>query len=115
MLGWLAPTCPLGTGEKMWTEFRMRWLAGKLGLDRLVGAEVILPEPRFLPDPYRGTPDDARRIFERVCGYMRLDPGRFALSVVPDDSIQGAVGLYYVEERPRIELAHEAARERTAR
>ena len=31
MLGWLRPRCPLDTGEKMWIEFRMRWLAGKLG------------------------------------------------------------------------------------
>ena len=95
MLAWLGPKCPLDTGEKMWTEFRMRWLAGKLGLARLVDAEVILPQHRFFPDLYTGTPTDARRIFDRVCGYMKLDPNRFDLEVLPDDSIQGAVGLYY--------------------
>ncbi len=106
MLGWLRPQCPLNTGEKRWTEFRMRWLAGKLGLDRLVGSEVILPEHRFFPDPYNGTPDDAQRIFERVCDYMKLDPSRFDLYVLPDDAIEGAVGLYHQAERPRIILAH---------
>lgn len=105
MLGWFRPKCPLDTGEKMWTEFRMRWLAGKLGLDRLVDAAVILPDQRFFPDPYRGTPDDARRIFDRVCGYMKLEPTRFDLEVLPGDSMDGAVGLYYRDERPRIELA----------
>ncbi len=104
MLGWLGPKCPLDTGEKMWTEFRMRWLAGKLGMDRLVGSEVILPQDRYFPEPYTGTPADARRIFDRVCGYMRLDPNRFDFEVLPDDSIQGAVGLYYEGERPRIVL-----------
>jgi hypothetical protein len=106
MLGWFGPKCPLDTAEKMWTEFRMRWLAGKLGIDRLLDAEVILPEERFFPDPYGGTPDYARRIFERVCGYMNLDPDRFDLEVLPDDSIRGAVGLYDHGERPRIVLAH---------
>jgi hypothetical protein len=106
MLGWLKPRCPLDTGEKRWTEYRMRWLAGKLGLDRLVCCDVILPEHRFFPDPYNGTPDDAPRIFERVCGYMNLDPSRFDLHVLPDDAIQGAVGLYHRGERPQIILAH---------
>ena len=105
MLGWLRPRCPLATGGKMWIEFRMRWLAGKLGIDRLIGSEVILPEPRYFPDPYNRAPEDARRIFDRVCGYMKLDPDKFVLEIVPDDSIPGAAGLYYQEERPRIVLA----------
>jgi hypothetical protein len=106
MFGWLGPKCPLDTGEKMWTEFRMRWLAGKLGLDRLVSAEVILPEPRFFPDPYTGTPADARRIFNRVCGYMKLNSNRFELEVLPDDSIRDTAGRYHAGQRPRIVLAH---------
>jgi HEAT repeats len=105
MPGWLGPRCPLETGEKMWTEYRMRWLAGKLGFDRLVGSEVILPIPQYFPDPYTGTPADVWRIFDRVCGYMKLDPAPFDLEVVPDDFIRGAVGLYSQAERPRIVLA----------
>jgi HEAT repeats len=105
MLGWLGPKCPLDTGEKMWTEHRMRWLAGKLGINRLMASEVILPEPRFFPDPYGGTLADARRIFDRVCGYMGLDPERFELEVLPDESIRGAAGIYEPGERPRITLA----------
>lgn len=105
MLTWLSPKCPLATGEKMWTESRMCWLAGKLGLDRLIGAEVVLPEHRYFPDPFAGTPADARRIFDRVCGYMRLDPNRFDLDVVPDDDIPGFAGEYIEGERPRIVLA----------
>ena len=105
MLGWLGPKCPLDTGEKMWTEYRMRWLAGKLGLGRLVGSEVILPQEQFFPDPYTGTPADARQMFDRVCGYMKLNPRRFDFDVMPDDAIEGAVGLYYEGDRPRILLA----------
>ena len=60
---------------------------------------------RYFPDPYSGALADARRMFVRVCGYMKVDPNRFDLDVVPDDSIRGAVGLYYQDERPRIVLA----------
>jgi hypothetical protein len=108
MLSWLDPKCPLETSEKVWTEFRMRWLAGKLGLDRLIHSEMILPEPRFFPDPYTGTPADAQRIFDRVCGFMKLEPGRFDVEVLPDDSMFGAAGLYYHGEKPRIALAQKS-------
>ena len=99
------PRCPLETRDKLWTESRMRWLARTIGFDRLLGAEVILPEPRFFPDAYAGTPDDARRIFDRVCGFMGLDPARFDLDVVPDASIPNAAGCYIPGQWPRILLA----------
>ena len=106
MLAWLGPKCPLATGEKMWTEFRMRWLAGKLGVDRLLCSEVVLPEGRFFPGPYAGTPADARRIFDRVCGYMKLDPNRFEFNILPDSAMPDAVGAYCEAERPQIVLAY---------
>jgi hypothetical protein len=83
----------------------MRWLAGKLGIDRVKRAEVILPDAEYFPDPYTGVPGDARRIFDRVCGYMGLDPDRLDLDVVPDDDIPGFAGQYIAGERPRIVLA----------
>jgi hypothetical protein len=82
----------------------MRWLAGKLGLDRLKRAEVILPDDRFFPDPYTATPADARLIFDRVCGYMKLDPRRFDLAVLPPSAVRNAPGLYYDAGRPQIVL-----------
>lgn len=105
MFGWFEPRCPLETNQKMWTESRLKWLAGKLGFDRLTGCEIILPEERFFPEPYAAGPDDARTIFNRVCGYMKLDPDRFDLQVLPDESMPSAVGLYHQAERPLILLA----------
>jgi hypothetical protein len=102
---WFAPACPLETGEKLWTESRMRWLAGTLGIERLLRCEVILPEPRYFPDPYAGTHADARRIFDRVCGYMGLEPGRFDLDVVPEQAIPNAAGQYKAGDRPRVVLS----------
>jgi hypothetical protein len=106
MFDWFEPRCPLATAEKLWTESHMRWLAGKLGFDRLVSSEVILPEDRFFPESYSRDPDGARTIFNRVCGYMKLDPDRYDLHIMPDESIRGAAGLYHQSERPEILLAH---------
>src|SRR5438046_3112392 len=52
----------------------MRWLADQFGRDHLVAARVILPTPEYFPDPYSGSEDDARRLVQRVCGYMGLRP-----------------------------------------
>src|SRR5437762_1035354 len=38
MFGWFAPKCPLATWEKVWTETRMRWLADRFGVRRLLDA-----------------------------------------------------------------------------
>jgi hypothetical protein len=102
MLNWLIPMCPVETGWKIWTESRMRWLTDKLGFDRLASIEVILPEHRYFPDPYAATPDDARKVFDRVCGYMKLDPNRFELDVIPEEELDDFVGEYIAGERPRI-------------
>ena len=76
----------------MWTEWRMRWLAGKLGFHRLTGSEVILPEERYFPERYSRDPDARRTIFKRVCGYMKLDPDRYDLDILPDGSIEALSG-----------------------
>jgi len=62
MFGWFAPKCPLRTGEKTWTETRMRWLADTFGVDRLLKAHVLVPTPTSFPTPYHGTPADAQHV-----------------------------------------------------
>jgi hypothetical protein len=107
ILSWLGPKSPLETAEKVWIESRMRWLAGQLGLDRLQSSQVILPDARFFPDRYTGTADDGRRIFDRVCGYMKLDPNRYELEFLHDVCMGDFAGLYDGPARPRILLRHE--------
>jgi len=74
MTSWLSPRCPLTTWEKTWTETRMRWLADRLGIDRLLNAPLVLPSAEFFPDPYEEDFEGAVRLLDRLGAYMGLDP-----------------------------------------
>jgi hypothetical protein len=83
MPGWFSPQCPLDTWEKTWAETRMRWLAQRLGIDRMLRADVILPTDDYFPDPYHGTAEDVRRLLDRLCVYLDIDPLKVELEVCP--------------------------------
>jgi len=94
MFGWFSPKAPLSTYEKTWTEWRMRWLADRFGIDRLLRAKVILPTDEFFPDAFDGTADDARRMLDRLCGYLGIDPRKIQLEICPDVQMPGDAGQY---------------------
>jgi len=62
-----------------WLEGRVAWIAQQFGVERLRNAPVVLPNDGFFPDEYHGTEDDARKLFERVCGYMGIATNRVEL------------------------------------
>jgi hypothetical protein len=96
MWNWFAPRCPLGTWEKTWTETRMCWLAERFGIDRLRGAEVILPTQEHFPDPYPpgGSWVGARQLLARLCRYMSIPSHTIELEVCPDDQMEEAAGTW---------------------
>src|SRR5437763_1851783 len=106
MFGLFKARCPLGTWEKFWTEYRMRWLAEHLGPDRLLGATVITPTPEFFPDPYHNDEASARRLLDRVAGYMRVDPGRLRFEVCEDFQLPGAAGHYDASQGVTVRIAY---------
>jgi hypothetical protein len=82
MFGWLLPSrCPVGTQEKAWIERRMLWLAEQFGRDRLLSAVFVLPDDRHFPDPYDRAATGARRLLDRLCGFMGVDPATVDLEV----------------------------------
>jgi hypothetical protein len=101
VFGLFTPNCPLGTAEKVWVERRMRWLADRLGHERLRDARAVVPTADFFPDPYHPDEPSARRCLDRVCRYMRVDPASLALTVVADEAMPGAAGLYERGARSR--------------
>src|SRR5262249_36766692 len=104
MFGWLRskPECPVDPATREWIDMRWAWLESQFGMERLRKARVILPRPEFFPDPFRSTPEDARRMLDRVCGYMDIDPATVELSLYQDrtpvyegELRQGTAGLYH--------------------
>src|SRR5262245_61155576 len=100
MFGWFAPRCPLATREKAWTEWRMGWLAERLGPDRLLRAEVVLPTSEFF-EGHTPTPEGAQLLMDRLCPTLGLSPGALRLRVVAVERSPGAVGLYLRRQRQR--------------
>ncbi len=94
MFSWFSPRCPVSTWEKTWTETRMCWFAEKLGLDRLLQAEVLLPNEDFFLEPYQGSTADAQRMMDQLCRHLGIDP----------DAVQFVVSS---EERPSQGSGHD--------
>jgi hypothetical protein len=114
LTGWFRSKseCPIDAATRDWVDTRWQWLEAQFGAERVHKALVVLPRPEFFPDPYHKTEDDARRLLDRVCGYMGLDPGRVELSLYDDQSPpaglpsyegkwQGTAGLYHPESGRR--------------
>lgn len=106
MFGWFRspPVCPIDSAIRQWVDDRWEWLTEQFGLERLRSCRVILPRAEFFPDPYQGTDDDVRRMLNRVCGYMGIDPASVELSLYEDrkpvfegEWSHGTAGLYHPE------------------
>jgi uncharacterized protein YjbI with pentapeptide repeats len=66
---------------------------------------VVLAQPEFFPDPFQGTEEDARRMLDRVCEYMEIDPATVEMALYVDRNPvhegpwrQATAGLYRQEQ-----------------
>jgi hypothetical protein len=112
MLGWFTskPKCPVDDATREWLDARWRWLEEQFGADRARKATVVLPRAEFFPDEYCGTDEDARRILDRVCGYMDVDPATVEMSLydetdplannpfIAEGTRHGTAGLYHAAD-----------------
>jgi hypothetical protein len=102
MFGWFRskPTCPVDDKTRAWVDKRWDWLENQFGLERLRHVTVILPRPEFFPDSYNGTEADVRRMLDRVCEYMEIDPTTVKLNLYEerkpmfDGQHHGSAGQY---------------------
>jgi len=87
--------CPLDDPrEKAWVEGQMQWFSEQFGLEPLRNAEILLPTPEHFPEPYHGTPDDARRLLGRLCEQLQVSQAGVELKVHADEELPGAAGTY---------------------
>lgn len=70
----------------------MRWLARQFGANRLLNAQVALPDDDWFPELYEGTVDDARHLLDRICKFMQITPSSIQLEVCEDSAIPEAAG-----------------------
>lgn len=73
-MSWFTPKCSVSAEEKEWLESAFLWLIEELSPEILLSVEVILPTEEFFPDPFSGSETDIRRMVDRVCDYMDVDP-----------------------------------------
>jgi hypothetical protein len=81
----LKPKLLLTEEEREWLDTAFGDLENLLGGQRVVNAEVIVPTDKYFPDPYDDSPESARAMFERVAGYMGVDPAKIRLEIMPDE------------------------------
>lgn len=94
LLNWWTPKAPLAFREKAWVEMRLRWLAERFGTKRLTQCRMILPDDLDGDEPFDGSSEAARRLFERICGFMEVVPSQVALEFAPDEQMVGRAGEY---------------------
>lgn len=106
MFGWFRSKakCPVESATREWLDTRWEWLETEFGKEQLLKTRVVLPRPEFFPDPYRGVDEDVRRMLDRVCGYMKIDPTTVELSLYEEREPRyegvrqrGTAGVYHSE------------------
>jgi hypothetical protein len=93
MFGLFGPKCPIDLTQKVWTEFRMRWLIDRLGPQRLLSAQVVLPTDEFFPTTYQDDPKVIRALFDHLAGLMGVTTP-IELNIVPETELPDAGGVY---------------------
>lgn len=105
MFGLFTPSCPIDLESKVWIERRMLWFVSRFGARRLLDAKVVEPTREFLPDEYTPDYEGARRVQDRMCGYLGIAPEAVTLEVLPDHLMPAAAGLYEKREQGHIRIA----------
>jgi uncharacterized protein YjbI with pentapeptide repeats len=95
---------PLDSANREWIERRWDWLLSQFGRDRMTGCEVVLPLARYFPDKFDGSPQDAKKLLDRVCDYMGIRSETVEMHFYQDSNPvhaeghqQGTAGMYQEE------------------
>lgn len=84
MFGWFKPRCPCDEHCKSWIEDRLHWLYDQFPDNVYNGRKMILPLEKFFPDKYDQSKRSVQTMFDRVCGYMDVDPEHVHLELVQE-------------------------------
>lgn len=73
-MGWFTPKCPVDDETREWIDNAFQWLIDELSIEVLREAQIVLPTEEYFPDPYNGSRVSIRKMLDRVCGFMDIDP-----------------------------------------
>jgi len=109
MLGFGAKL-PLSDEMRLWVDEGFLRLEKILGRDRMLNAEMILPDDDFFPDRYDGSRESVQRMALRIAKYMGVDADSFEVHVYAENEdawredlmvgkpeTRDAAGLYFHE------------------
>ncbi len=82
----LRPKLPILDDARQWVDEGFVRLSNLLGRERMLKAQAILPNDEYFPDHYDTTEPCVRRMFKRVCHYMKVDHETVELHVFPDET-----------------------------
>ncbi|XVV15840.1 hypothetical protein ACQP2X_16270 [Actinoplanes sp. CA-131856] len=110
MRWWGRAECPVREVERDWIETSLDWMIGEFGRQRLMGT-IVLPTDEFFPGVYRGSRDDVRAVFSRVCRHMGVDPARIDLEHDADDEDDGLAAYVPLNRRWHVAAGHHRIRD----
>lgn len=85
MFGFSAKRPPLEEADREWIEAAFLWLLDQFGADFFLKQQLVLPEPQFFPDKFRGTEECVCNLVTRVCSYMNVDPNLVEVAFFSED------------------------------
>lgn len=85
MFGFGKPQCPVEQDSAQWLESGFSWLCSNLGGADLAQRVVVEPTDEFFPLRLNSD-ENARSTFERICGWMGIDPASVQLEFIEGDS-----------------------------
>lgn len=95
------PKLPINEEHQRWADEGFAQLSGLLGRDRMLKAEVILPNDRYFPDPYDGSKARVTAMANRIAGYLHIPTEAFMLEVYAEGENAWREGAPYWYERLR--------------
>lgn len=100
---------PVDEEQREWIEQSFHWLLREFSVECFLKHQIVLPEPSFFPDRYRGTEEDVIKLVGCVCAWMDLNPDLVTVEFFSDrdetadkhrlggSEYSGAAGLYFTK------------------
>ncbi len=99
MFSWFRTSCPVEFKHKVWIEYRLRHLVQRLGVNRIIVDNVLIPTATAIPELSPGKVPDVEALSQRLCDFMKIDRAGLTIDVVDELPMDNASGVYRQKDR----------------